>query len=201
MAAPKGDDYPASQGIGILRLWHRPAKIGSRCAREKRDWRRRRRTLAYPGAVVRIVSLSTPRRLRNRRKRPRSSLLQSRPTTYPDPLPKAAAAAGHRRAGHVFQGRFKARLVEDDIYLCAVTRYIHLNQVKIAAYSRMARGQRWLDWRAIAGGSVAAASSERRPEDNLPSCNPPTRRIRRRPPRNYLTGDIRKVQWRPDNPS
>ena len=29
----------------------------------------------------------------------------------------------HRRPGHVFQGRFKAKLVEDDVYLRAVTRY------------------------------------------------------------------------------
>ncbi len=39
----------------------------------------------------------------------------------------------HRRPGHLFQGRFKAKLVEDDVYLLAVTRYIHLNPVKIAA--------------------------------------------------------------------
>lgn len=43
----------------------------------------------------------------------------------------------HRRPGHVFQGRFKARLVEDEVYLLAVTRYVHLNPVKIAACRRM----------------------------------------------------------------
>ena len=38
-----------------------------------------------------------------------------------------------RRPGHLFQGRFRAKLVEDEVYLLAVTRYIHLNPVKVAA--------------------------------------------------------------------
>jgi REP element-mobilizing transposase RayT len=48
----------------------------------------------------------------------------------------------HRRPGHLFQGRFKAKLVEDDVYLLAVTRYVHLNPVKIAACRRLAGRQR-----------------------------------------------------------
>ncbi|MBE0465749.1 MAG: transposase [Candidatus Desulforudis sp.] len=36
----------------------------------------------------------------------------------------------HSRVGHVFQGRFKAFLVEDDSYLLALIRYIHLNPVR-----------------------------------------------------------------------
>jgi REP element-mobilizing transposase RayT len=38
----------------------------------------------------------------------------------------------HRRPGHQFQGRFKAKLVQDDLYLRAVSRYVHLNPVKTA---------------------------------------------------------------------
>ncbi len=34
----------------------------------------------------------------------------------------------HRRPGHLLQGRFKAKLVEDDVYLRAVTRYIHIRK-------------------------------------------------------------------------
>ena len=49
----------------------------------------------------------------------------------------------HRRPGHLFQGRFKAKLVEDEIYLLAVTRYIHLNPVKIAACRRIPREERF----------------------------------------------------------
>lgn len=36
----------------------------------------------------------------------------------------------HRRAGHVFQDRFKSEPVEDDRYLLAVVRYIHNNPIK-----------------------------------------------------------------------
>ena len=36
----------------------------------------------------------------------------------------------HRRSGHLFQGRFKALLVEADSYLTALSRYIHLNPVR-----------------------------------------------------------------------
>ena len=70
----------------------------------------------------------------------------------------------HRRPGHLFQGRFKAKLVEDDVYLLAVTRYIHLNPVKIAACRRMG-GQQRLDrlegyaWSSY-GGYTAAAKAE-----------------------------------------
>jgi len=46
----------------------------------------------------------------------------------------------HHRPGHLFQGRFKANLVEDEVYRLAVTRYIHLNPVKIAACRRLRSG-------------------------------------------------------------
>ena len=36
----------------------------------------------------------------------------------------------HHYSGHVFQGRFKGQLVEDDTYFWAVSRYIHLNPVR-----------------------------------------------------------------------
>ncbi len=44
----------------------------------------------------------------------------------------------HNRAGHLFQGRYKSFLVELDSYLSQVSRYIHLNPVKIAGRERMA---------------------------------------------------------------
>jgi REP element-mobilizing transposase RayT len=37
----------------------------------------------------------------------------------------------HRRAGHLFQGRYKALLVEKDSYLLELSRYIHLNPVRV----------------------------------------------------------------------
>jgi putative transposase len=36
----------------------------------------------------------------------------------------------HHFAGHVFQGRFRTELVEDESYLWTVTRYVHLNPVR-----------------------------------------------------------------------
>jgi REP element-mobilizing transposase RayT len=36
----------------------------------------------------------------------------------------------HRFGGHVFQGRYRAELVENPTYLWTVTRYVHLNPVR-----------------------------------------------------------------------
>jgi REP element-mobilizing transposase RayT len=36
----------------------------------------------------------------------------------------------HGRSGHVFQGRFKSLLVEEDQYLLPLSRYIHLNPIR-----------------------------------------------------------------------
>ena len=71
----------------------------------------------------------------------------------------------HRRPGHLFQGRFKAKLVEDDLYLLGVTRYIHLNPVKIAACRRMSGQERLarLDaypWSSYGGYAAAAEAQE-----------------------------------------
>jgi REP element-mobilizing transposase RayT len=71
----------------------------------------------------------------------------------------------HRRPGHLFQGRFKAKLVEDEVYLLAVTRYIHLNPVKIAACQRIT-GQQRLDrleayaWSSYGGYAAATKAQE-----------------------------------------
>jgi hypothetical protein len=35
------------------------------------------------------------------------------------------------RSGHIFQGRYKAILIEKDNYLMQLSRYIHLNPVKV----------------------------------------------------------------------
>jgi len=36
----------------------------------------------------------------------------------------------HNRSGHLFQGRFKSFLVQEDRYLIALSRYIHLNPIR-----------------------------------------------------------------------
>lgn len=70
----------------------------------------------------------------------------------------------HRRPGHLFQGRFKAKLVEDDVYLLAATRYLHLNPVKIAACRRLSRRERLARLESYAwssyGGYAAAAKAQ-----------------------------------------
>jgi len=48
----------------------------------------------------------------------------------------------HRKPGHQFEARFKAKLVQDHNYLLAATRYIHLNPIKTAACRRMTKAQR-----------------------------------------------------------
>jgi putative transposase len=56
----------------------------------------------------------------------------------------------HRRVGHVFQGRFKAILVQKDSYLLELARYIALNPVR-AGMVRNASEWPWSSYRATAG--------------------------------------------------
>jgi len=67
----------------------------------------------------------------------------------------------HNRHGHVTQGRYGARLVSGDEYLLKLSRYVHLNPVKVAALADMARaekvgylrGYRWSSYPAYIGKS------------------------------------------------
>lgn len=56
----------------------------------------------------------------------------------------------HGRIGHVFQGRYKAVLVEREAYLLALCRYVVLNPVR-AKMVRSAREWPWSSYRATAG--------------------------------------------------
>ena len=60
----------------------------------------------------------------------------------------------HERVGHVFQGRFKAILVERDSYLLELARYIVLNPVR-AGLANAPEGWRWSSYRATAGEQAA----------------------------------------------
>jgi REP element-mobilizing transposase RayT len=68
-----------------------------------------------------------------------------------------AWARRHRFAGHVFQGRYRTELVEDETYLWVLTRYVHLNPVRAglvadpaqwpwSSYPGYADPRRRLDW-------------------------------------------------------
>ena len=53
------------------------------------------------------------------------------PTSPSSPSPLAAGFnRRHRRAGHLFQNRFKSIVVEEERYLLELVRYIHLNPVR-----------------------------------------------------------------------
>ena len=70
----------------------------------------------------------------------------------------------HRRVGHLFQGRYKAFIVDRDAYLLALVRYIHENPVKAKIVERpedyrwssdrnyrKGDGPEWLDLKAVLG--------------------------------------------------
>jgi len=71
----------------------------------------------------------------------------------------------HRRAGHLFQGRFKGHLIQEEGYYLEVSRYIHLNPVraKLAArpeqyrwssfpgYQRARRALPWVTYSSVLG--------------------------------------------------
>jgi REP element-mobilizing transposase RayT len=65
----------------------------------------------------------------------------------------------HGRAGHVFQGRYKAILVERDAYLLELCRYVALNPVRARMVRKPGRW-RWSSYRATAGEIEAEAWHE-----------------------------------------
>jgi hypothetical protein len=64
----------------------------------------------------------------------------------------------HRRSGHLFQGRYKAILIDADSYLLELSRYLHLNPVRVKRYSQreveekvaIIRSYRWSSYRGYA---------------------------------------------------
>ncbi|KKW44589.1 MAG: hypothetical protein UY95_C0024G0008 [Parcubacteria group bacterium GW2011_GWA2_56_7] len=58
--------------------------------------------------------------------------------------------ARHERVGHLFQGRYKAFVIEKHSYILAVLRYIILNPVR-ARLVRHPRDWRWSSYKATAG--------------------------------------------------
>ena len=69
----------------------------------------------------------------------------------------------HTTCGHVFQGRYKALLVDKNAYGAEVSRYIHLNPARVGGTSRQALAQRqaalrdcrWSSYRAMIGIATA----------------------------------------------
>ena len=83
----------------------------------------------------------------------------------------------HRRVGALYQGRFKAILVEDESYCWTLSRYIHLNAIRAKMvkrpedyawssyrhYLKARQAPEWLDWRAVLAeiGKVVPATGSR----------------------------------------
>lgn len=103
----------------------------------------------------------------------------------------------HRRPGHLFQGRFKGELIEDENYFWTVSRYIHLNPVRgmrplvshprdwpwssYPGYATRDRRVEWIQyeavycgWRGQMGGGKVEAAYRRFVEAGLaePPANP-----------------------------
>jgi REP element-mobilizing transposase RayT len=62
--------------------------------------------------------------------------------------------ARHSRSGHLFQGRFKNMLVQNDAYLLQLSYYIHRNPLRAKMVERLA-DYRWSSYRAYAYGQRA----------------------------------------------
>jgi len=62
----------------------------------------------------------------------------------------------HRRHGHVTQGRYGARLVSGDEYLLKLSRYVHLNPVKVAAMADKPKAEKMAYLRAYQWSSYPA---------------------------------------------
>jgi REP element-mobilizing transposase RayT len=59
----------------------------------------------------------------------------------------------HGRRGHLFQGRFKSIIVENDAYLIQLSYYIHRNPLRAGLVKRLA-GYRWSSYPAYAYGKA-----------------------------------------------
>ncbi len=80
----------------------------------------------------------------------------------------------HRRAGHLFQGRYKAFIVDKESYLLELGRYIHLNPVR-AGIVRRPGDYRWSSYEEyIYRGRQASRPGL--PEDNPPGSAVSSRR-------------------------
>lgn len=62
----------------------------------------------------------------------------------------------HKRVGHLWQGRYKAIVVQDAGYMKECSRYIHLNPNR-AKLTRPAERYRWSSYRNYVGGPAAVS--------------------------------------------
>jgi putative transposase len=53
----------------------------------------------------------------------------------------AAFNRRHRRVGHLYQGRYKAILIDKDSYLLELSRYVHVNPIRVRSYQSAPAGE------------------------------------------------------------
>ncbi len=71
----------------------------------------------------------------------------------------------HKKVGHLFQGRFKSVLVDKDTYLTMLSRYIHLNPVKVKSMRRMPYEEKKKYLRKYKWSSLSGYISKRKRQD------------------------------------
>lgn len=91
-----------------------------------------------------------------------SRFMQSLLTAFSVSLNKARGSSGH-----VFQGRFKAHLVEEEGYQAVLSRYIHLNPVRMEVYRDRSVAERRAHLRAFPWSSYLAYIGQRQTPDWL----------------------------------
>jgi len=69
----------------------------------------------------------------------------------------------HRRSGHLFQGRFKAQVVDADSYAMELVRYIHLNPIRSRNKSALISPEDWKRLEAFAWSSHRDYMGHRKP--------------------------------------
>lgn len=68
----------------------------------------------------------------------------------------------HHRCGNLYQGRYKAFLVDADNYLLAVSRYLHLNPVRVIAMESQSFRERWQHAQNYQWSSLSGYTEEQR---------------------------------------
>jgi len=103
----------------------------------------------------------------------------------------------HRRHGHLFQGRFKAQLIEKVGHYTEISRYIHLNPVRAGMETRRRRclrvcviARRWTEWLRRRRPSSAGTSLR-----GAPAGESTTLAVRRPPGWPGLGLAIRRLRW------
>lgn len=74
----------------------------------------------------------------------------------------------HSRCGHLYQGRYRARLIDASSYLLEVSRYLHLNPVRKSGLRSGRGGRRWQCLRSYRWSSLPGYLDGKRAEKGVP---------------------------------